>query len=435
MSQEPEKKRKRKDESEKPRKKKAVESSGSYIKITHVSASDGLGLVVASGPGLAVPDAKFNAYKKEDYNDDGRGELLLRSSDHKNLNFTAREQHEGAGAQPLKHYVGIYDEKMQELKLVEARHVNLRSTMKEEDDFMLRQQMENEETGAAARRALGMEFGTKKAKKAIAQNADNRVIASEKKQGKPDSAASAVLSMLEASVAEAPTTEAMQAETNAAKPRPKHNPDAKTPQEAYTIPDVVGEDMMRILKVKPWVDAVDADEEIKVESQFVIKRIVPLVEEDQIAMLKVTKYILVLVKFLDACTVKGKAMRRIPKRDELREKMRESDDVINKLIDRFTKSGNLTQWHVDLMRTTVAALTLIVDGFETDTHNVREDLQLKAPEMNKYYAEIGAKVKAPTDSQRSKLKLSQKEASVHGIATLKIPLEFPKPRAIPSRRR
>ncbi|KAL9052255.1 MAG: hypothetical protein Q9162_005512 [Coniocarpon cinnabarinum] len=438
MSHDANKKRKRWDESEKPRKKKSSEARDSNINITYVPHSEVPGFIVAIGGGLSDPaKVQFDAYSKSSTGSSAtlaHNEVLLHSSDHPRLNFTARERPEGAPASHLKHYVGVLDPDTNELQLVEARHVTVRSTVKAEDDFMLAQQTEKEDAGAAGRRALGLEFGTKKARKAIAQSADNRVNSMGKKPGQKTSRADAVLEVLRQGAEDAPTKEDLEAETEAAKPRPKYNAMAKKSQDVYTVGDVIGEDLMQNLKVKPWWDAVRDDRDVQLRSLYVSKRLESLVEQDDIRKLKISKYVYVLIKFLDACTHRGKAIKSLPKRKELREKIDEPDNVLDKVIERFTANGKFTQWHVDLVRTTLAVLTLMIDDFETDTYDLREDIGLKAPDMNKYFAEVGAKVKPPTEEQKRRKKLSKAEAGAHGIATLKIPLEFPKARTIPSRR-
>lgn len=40
----------------------------------------------------------------------------------------------------------------------------------------------------------------------------------------------------------------------------------------------------------------------------------------------------------------------------------------------------MTKWHTDNLVTHMAALSLIIDGFETDMHDLREDLGLKRQE-------------------------------------------------------
>ena len=57
-------------------------------------------------------------------------ELLLHSSHHPKLDYTAREEESGGADSLLKHYVGVYDPKNGELQVVEARNLVLRGTLR-----------------------------------------------------------------------------------------------------------------------------------------------------------------------------------------------------------------------------------------------------------------------------------------------------------------
>lgn len=55
--------------------------------------------------------------------------------------------------------------------------------------------------------------------------------------------------------------------------------------------------------------------------------------------------------------------------------------------------------------------------------------------MDKYFKEVGAKVVLLTERQREDQKLTKEEASMHRIAKLELPLQFPKERKIPMKKR
>lgn len=55
--------------------------------------------------------------------------------------------------------------------------------------------------------------------------------------------------------------------------------------------------------------------------------------------------------------------------------------------------------------------------------------------IGQYYHELGCKVTNPTEKEREAGKYTKAEAVNHKTAKLKIPLDFPKQRALPSRRR
>jgi len=118
--------------------------------------------------------------------------------------------------------------------------------------------------------------------------------------------------------------------------------------------------------------------------------------------------------------------RKLPARDILKTKLNISDALLDIVKKRFTDGNEMTKWHVDHLITHLAVLSLIVDNFETDTFDLREDLGLKPAEMRKYYQQVGAKFSAPTERERAKMGISKPEGSTHHIARLTLPLQFPK---------
>jgi DNA-directed RNA polymerase I subunit RPA49 len=61
----------------------------------------------------------------------GTTELLLHSSAHPKLDYTAREEESGGAETLLKHYVGVYDPKTGKLDLMAARKMVVRGVVRE----------------------------------------------------------------------------------------------------------------------------------------------------------------------------------------------------------------------------------------------------------------------------------------------------------------
>lgn len=58
-------------------------------------------------------------------------EVLLHSSEHPKLDYTAREEEAGGSDALTKHYVGVYDPKTGKLEVVEARKMVVRGSVRE----------------------------------------------------------------------------------------------------------------------------------------------------------------------------------------------------------------------------------------------------------------------------------------------------------------
>lgn len=57
-------------------------------------------------------------------------ELLLHSSTHPKLDYTAREEASNGSENYLSHYIGVYDPESGQLQLVQARKAVVRSTLR-----------------------------------------------------------------------------------------------------------------------------------------------------------------------------------------------------------------------------------------------------------------------------------------------------------------
>lgn len=159
--------KKRKRPSEKadgPRKKVAPDAPLSVVKVTAIPESDEWApvigveqtkplfllqtrviklIVVASTPGLSFSSkTPFKAYRKRRHNTPirppGSGgtslnavELLLHSSTHPKIDYTGREEEAGGSDSLLRHYVGIYDPETSELRVVPARKLVVRGSVRQ----------------------------------------------------------------------------------------------------------------------------------------------------------------------------------------------------------------------------------------------------------------------------------------------------------------
>lgn len=285
-----------------------------------------------------------------------------------------------------------------------------------------------------------MEFGTKKAKRAIAAMTENaispRKSTTEGEQSLPDGRTSAMLESMAISAAGMLTRDDMQAAVDEAKPRPKPNLEAETPAEVYPLDTLITREERMALQVKDWLEAAQNNEAIETHSRFVAKRVENLAAKQDTTKLRALRYILVIIEFNAALKVTRGGGRKLPPREDLKKKLSHLPPAIIESIKRkYATGGELTKWHVDKMMTHTAALTLIVDGFETDVHDLREDMRLDGKQMNQYFRELGCKVAGPTEKEREKLEIGKAEAPLHHIAKLKLPLDFPKQRVMAAKRR
>ncbi|KAH3976627.1 hypothetical protein HBI26_135160 [Parastagonospora nodorum] len=433
----PEKKRKRKSDSGvRPKKKVAIAPQGT-VKVELHENKETLGPLLATTPGLHFPARiSFNPYKRTKILPEGASEqLLLQSSEHSRLDYTAQEEFDGSSESQLKDYVGVFDPATKKLQLVPVKRVTLRSTLRSETEEMREQKEKTEaqqQTMMAKRNALASEFGSKKSRKALDDMTMNAI-----RSGKPDDPASArndavaenILQNMAGATGAMPTKQEMEAAVDSSKPRPTPNLQAEYPGDVYPIETIVGSELMTMIEVKDWVDAAAAGQNINVTSKFVAKRIVKLARNKQIQKLKVLRFILFCINFSQALQ-SSKGGKKIPPKGKLEAIMGEDvpQSCIMAIRRKFAREGSfeMPRWNVDNLHTHIAAAALIVDDFEVDVNDLRDDLKIDNKEIQAYFAELGCKVSAPTAADLTKFKLSKAESNNHWVAKLKLPLKFPR---------
>lgn len=280
---------------------------------------------------------------------------------------------------------------------------------------------------------LGQTFGTKKAKKAIQENVLN-AIAPLKRGGdesptKIDGAARAMLNSVGQITSTMASREDLQAVVDDAKPVPVANVNATEIQDVYDPKVIIGADILNLVPIREWQEKARHGEGIQIPSRFVAARVSRIASnEEAVLRLRVLRYFsFVLLFYITSKPGKVRGTRRVPQREKLRELMDPAPEaVVENIRRKFSDAGEMRKFHIDLLMTYCCVFACIVDDFEVDTQNLRDDLKIDQKSMNQYFHEIGGRVK-PIVNKETK-------TTVH-VARLTLPLNFPKQRQIAPRRR
>jgi DNA-directed RNA polymerase I subunit RPA49 len=311
-------------------------------------------------------------------------ELLLQSSDHSRLDYIAQEEHDGSSESQLQDFIGVYDPATSALQLVPVKRIVVRSTLRSEAEDMRAQEADAEAQPSnmtAKRAALALEFGSKKSRKAHEDRTLNAITSG----ADAETVAENVLDKMASTTGAMPTKEELAAAVDSSKPRPTPNLAAEYPGDVYPTDVVVGSELMTMLEVKDWVQASVAGEGVSVTSKYVAKRIVKLAKNKQIQKLKVLRFVLLCINF-NASLIGGAGPRpkKIPMKGKLEAAMGEDTPVGQVMAIRrkfaLEGSGDMPRWNIDNLMTHVAAAALIVDDFEVDVNDLREDLKLENKE-------------------------------------------------------
>ena len=414
-----EKKRKRQEQNgERPAKKAAVAQAQGNVRVQYIDNDDVPGPIIgstplilpncnsgqvaetriASTPGLKFPSQiTFKSYKRTKVLPTGSiSELLLQSSEHSRLDYTAREEKDGSSESKLKDYVGVYDPTTGKVQIMPVKRVTVRSTLRSETEELQNRQARIEaaqSTFTAKRHALAAEFGSKRSRKAIedmTQNAIQRGDAT-----KDEGMAENVLQGMSGATDAMPTTAQLAAAVDESKPRPRANISAEYPIDVYPTDVVVGKELMALIEVSDWVSASESGQGVEVGSRFVAKRITKLAKNKQYQKLKVLRFILLCVKLNDIAKPGKGGAKRIPPKGKFETAMGEDVPAAlgNTIRRRFAseyvvpcllrscmltnfRNNDLPRWNIDNLITHACAAALIVDDFEVDVNDLKEDFKL-----------------------------------------------------------
>ncbi|KAL0931055.1 a49-like RNA polymerase I associated factor [Colletotrichum truncatum] len=428
--------------SSKSKKKFATDGSApSKVSVSSVLRPQLCPPVLASSPGVRISkNIPFSPYVKPETTSGKRKQktpavsqdLILHSTSHQTMDYTAREDGISDSQQALKHYVGVFDPKTGKLEVVEAKKMVVRGVAraKQASDEAMTAPADYQ-SYYALKTDLGQTFGTRKAKKAIEAVTLNAIDPNKGKESTPrklDTASKAILQEIGGVTATMASREQLQAAVDEAKPVPRPNLEADAIQDVYDPDEFIGREVLAAIPIKDWVEPTKKGEDVQVYSRHVAARVKKIVDTGNVNKIRLLRYFYFLFLFHTmAQPGKQRGTKRIPPRDKLKERLSPAPQaVIEHIRRKFSDGGEMRKFHNDLLITHCCALACIIDNFEVDTSKLREDLRLDQKDMNNYFYEIGARVKPVAGKEKGKQ---------HHVAKLALPLQFPKIRSIAPKRR
>ena len=210
---------------------------------------------------------------------------------------------------------------------------SLRPTQEELDEALKQERG----TYASQRMTLGVEFGTKKAKKVIADQTVNAINVRKPGETAPvvDAAQQAVLDDLNVKTEGMMTVEERQQEADKSKPRPDANLSADTPADVYPIQRLVGEDELGLVRVMDWQSAMKKGENVKLRMRYVAHRLRKVATGKDTTALKLLKYLNVMLTWY-AALEPARGVKKVPFKDKLLEKVDAPGAILESLRKNFT---------------------------------------------------------------------------------------------------
>ena len=278
---------------------------------------------------------------------------------------------------------------------------------------------------------LGRLFGSKRAKKAIEEKARNEIsVPTLNTDGTPkalSAATNATLDAIKEASADMASREELQATLDATKPIPKPNMDAKDIQDVYDPLEIIGAEILNSIRVKDWQDACENGEGVQVTSKFVASRLNTVARgPNSTERLRLLRYIYYLIVYYTNATRKRGGRTAMLKKN-FKALTDASDIIADHFLRKFTNGrGEINSYFDSLILTHILAFASVIDNFSFDVQFLREDLKIDQEKLTTHFHEIGGRVKELKDKSTGR---------VMHIATLSLPLHFPRQRKIRQRRR
>ncbi|KAK3904382.1 RNA polymerase I associated factor, A49-like protein [Staphylotrichum tortipilum] len=397
--------------------------------VTKVHTSQACPPIIGLTPGISLPDSfPFDVYDKDEEPTAKRrksasqpqpSEMALHSSAHKTIDYSAREERWKSVDTVLNHFLAIIDPQSGEVEIVQAKKMVVRGTVRSKQAPAEAMEVKKgKQTHSEARMELGEAFGTKKSKKALQAVAENAMLA-ESSRGKLREDDRELVNTIKDASQHMATQEELQAAMDQGRSVPRGNYDAEEIQDVYVPSEIIGAEVLNAIPVLDWQEKVEKLEAVQVPARFVANRIVRLAGDESVQKLKLLRYLLwVIIMFSTARVGKERGTKSIARREQLREALAPAPEVVIENIRRkFSDNGVMRKAHIDLLITHCCVFACIIDDFELNTLDLREDLKIEQKQLNLYFQEIGARIKQ-----------SKAGDKVNHIAKLALPLVLPKMR-------
>ena len=392
----------------------------------------------------------------------GSKDLLLHSSDHPTIDYTAVESSiVNSNEKHLRHYVAVFDPATEKLDVAEAKKMIVRPQVRQ---FQKEQESEDKDSAPVAkspsRAALTEAFGTKKSKKAIQSIAENRLLA---RGGDGDDPLSkAILSTFAGEDHDQVDATALN-RTN--KPLPPTNISAQNIEDAYPLTSLIipqpYKDTLSQTSITYWENRVSTGKAIKTNIRFVAHRVEYLLKAhlaskdnpSRLQQVQLLRYIELLVQ-LHKYIMTLPAQRRIPTLSGWPSKIlaafanvSEREDLLPRLLAHYFPESTRSHYALTLLRSTILALALHIPPPSLDAGqgmliceptDIYLDLALDPKDAFMLCRELGCKVEFATDAELKRWGLSKLARIIRGangeeftpprqkFAKLRLPLQFPK---------
>lgn len=278
--------------------------------------------------------------------------------------------------------------------------------------------------------SLGQQFGTKKAKAAIANVARNRIDADKLEDMEMD-----IVDNVKEVTSEMPSRETMEQESSVNRVTPPAHEDATAVEDIYPLHEVVPMRELKSIRVNGLMEESSPEARLDslpyTKSALLAKKLNQFVVTSNADKLQLLYYVSLLMGVY--------THRRAKNKESLMGNLgnKPSELLVDGILDRFTarkivgvgkskdKAFFIDTHHEDKLVCYLIVLMMHLDGFMVEMLPLAKDLNMKPSKLNTLLRAIGAYVHPVSVGMAEGLGLSKKEASTYKVAELRVPFKAP----------
>lgn len=370
----------------------------------------------------APAETKFDLYRKKATKD----EFILHG-ENDTLEYDGATDPETLGAN--QYVVGVFNPQKKSIQMYRAPVVVAKVVSKHTKNLSGPSIKNSDVRSLTSRNALGEAFGTKKAKKAIADLERNRVDSDKL----VDSAIDIVDSVKTASK-DLPSRQELEEKVAQDRPTPLANVDATDVEDIYPIENIIPKREWQIIRVGPLLKETDEEKRLELlpynKSKYIAKKLPSLTQATQMTKLQLLFYLSLLLGVYEN--------RRANNKMKLLERLDSPPDILlDGILERFTvqragqvgkskdRSYFIDPQNEDKLLCYILVIVLHLNNFIVEISPLAKEFGLKPSKIVNLFRVIGAQVKSATVAQAEAFGIPKSSASTYKIATLKVPFKLP----------
>ncbi|AMD19575.1 HCL576Wp [Eremothecium sinecaudum] len=369
----------------------------------------------------APSETSFELYK----NKTSRDSFILHGENDR-LEYHGETEEDNAS---YDYVLGVYEPSKKSVELYKAPVVSASVISKSKKKLAGPVIKQGSSRPSAMRNALGEAFGTKKAKKAIA-DMERNYIDSDKLVG----SAIDIVDSVKTASKDLPSKEQLQQTATEDRPTPLANVDATDVEQIYPIHNIIPKKEWSFIRVGPILNETDTQKKLQMlpfsKSNYITKKLATLTQVSQMQKLQLLYYLSLLFGVYDN--------RRCNDKVKLLEKLNAPPDtLLHGILDRFTvarpgqfgrskeRSFIIDPQNEDKLLCYIVAIVMHLENFIVEVSPIAQELGLKPSKMVNIFKTLGAIVKGATVAQAQAFGIPKSAASTYKIATLKVPFKLP----------